>query len=142
MIHACHMPKQHEYVKLFPNMLAPRFPSWQCHLLSFHMFLLFLTSMMGVRRGDGRGGDGRDQAREQQEQERNCPHGDYWRRLHVRGRSNTDRFHPYSPTTAWTVCCFTLIPSVSELNKIVKDSVRLQRTAFVPMRTDQPVPTL
>ena len=76
------MPKQHEYVKLFPSRFAPRLP--------------FLTSMMGVRRGDGRGGDGRDQAREQQEQERDCPHGD-WRWLHVRGRSNTDRFHPSSP---------------------------------------------
>ena len=93
----CQSNPLNKYVKLFPNMLAPRFSTWRCRLLSFHMFLLFLTSMMGVRRGDGRGGDGRDQAREQQEQERNCPHGDYWRRLHVRGRSNTDRFHPSSP---------------------------------------------
>ena len=31
--------------------------------------------MMGIWRGDGRGGDGRDEAREQQEQKRDFPHG-------------------------------------------------------------------
>ena len=86
-MNACHIPK-HKYVKLIPNRFALRLPSY--------VYSSSLTSMMGVRRGDGRGGDGRDQAREQQEQERDCPHGD-WRWLHVRGRSNTDRFHPSSP---------------------------------------------
>ena len=52
--------------------------------------------MMGIRCGDGRGGDGRDQAREQQEQKREFPHGER-RRLRVRGWINTDRFHPSEP---------------------------------------------
>ena len=36
--------------------------------------------MMGVWRGDGRGGDGRDEAREQQKQKRDFPHGGERRR--------------------------------------------------------------